>query len=1326
MKNYKSLFYLHNDESGVFDASVKGVIIKTNPKIRNQGEGALLLFEKGGFVQLNRNKELDELKAFTLEAAINPSTLGERMNIMESQKPSVAFFIDNTGRLVASVHNAAGWQSVDSGAKKIVAGKKQLVRFCRDEDGDVTIEIDGAVVGSKNIAGDITDVGNEAFYIGSGIGGKNYFFQGQLGQVKITKGAVSELDIQNRGRQELILKEKIKSKFELKKVEVILNTDISYGKLQPIQNIMRAVGVQNLSDLDALRFTSKTKIAPNNILIAPSKTNNPTTSVNWSALAKSVASITKDGGQKMVAKYLPNRNSYALLKQAPIATVPIIRPPSVLIFRPMLNDMIRLDTGPLTIQNAALIENLISPKPKDWLPISGAAPIPANAVALPVNTSVIIAGTFDLTNVELEIAPEVETLYIIAEKVVCGANAKITWKRPGGSTPDRKDNPDLNGRGYSGVHTKPDSRDGLDGENGRSGTSGINGANGRKAPNLEIWTKDLSAMPNIDLNGENGIVGGRGQRGGRGGDGADGHVGKRFWFLGWWCSEDPGDGGDGGNGGHGGDGGKGGNGGAGGKITIGVLEGTLTNTVTAQSFKIKNQGGQKGNGGPGGEGGNGGYGGQSGIGETCKDAENGHNGAKGQSGKIGTPGNHLGNDGLDTFLEFSEDAWNDLLTRPWITEADPAYVFPGDTMKIKGSRFTANDRVLIGSASIVPTVNADESLSVIVPLNSAGGKKTVFVRRQDGTESNRLNIWVKPQLAELQNVALNPGATVALIGKAFITGASVIVDGAAIPATVSSATALTFAMPGTGGTGNSEKSIVLQVRNPDGLLSNPRTGYSPEILEIPFQIGVHDFAFPNFAKGTPSWGTYLDTFGALEVWHEQLDPIFGHPILTAAFYGLYHYYLKGEDNGGLATGFCTALSAVALDEFWTGSKNTHTRYVLNEANRRKFTTIHGKLLSRESLIHFHDQGREGNSRVVKTYREIERTFLEGCDRHNAPMLFFIPSGAIWSSGYFDKLGKTHCIVPIRFKYPKGHGGPKADGATDPTGVELYCWDCNHPPESDTGGKEQSKKCRLVFRRVGNEIRFDYYDGENTAKFRSEDGITLGMMTNGQYHLADHDLPFSGPFGLTSFIVDFLLSPADLQITDGDNKRTGLFNNQILAEIPNSRPCYLAKGMYMLPADTALTRKITGNNSGKYTYTSVTPNGTSFVLEGVDTIKGQEDIFSVNADGTQIRFTPGANKNFNLTIARQVENEIRALSVTGLGGGPAADVDITVSPELSLCRFGNKSTQKSIKISAFCINNQTQAYSKLDKGGVALPPNHDLVLGVTNWVDLDMDTATVPF
>jgi len=658
------------------------------------------------------------------------------------------------------------------------------------------------------------------------------------------------------------------------------------------------------------------------------------------------------------------------------------------------------------------------------------------------------------------------------------------------------------------------------------------------------------------------------------------------------------------------------------------------------------------------------------------------------------------------------------MTRPWITEVSPVQAFPGDQMTVRGSRFTPQDAVFLGGARVVHTIQPDESLRFTVPTNATGGEKTVFVRRPDGTESNRVASYVKPQL-DLITGALNPGAEVTLQGRAFLAGASVLINGAANPATAVTTTEIKFLMPGTGGSGAEGASVTVQVRNPDGLVSNFRTAQIPRILEVPFKFGQHNLPFDNFSDGVPDWGTFEQTFGTAEVWHELLDPVFGHPILTGAFFEFYKYFLKGSDNGGLATGFCTAMASLVADRFWQGRTDTFT--VTKASVHKYLTAVHGKLLSRESLIHFHDQGRQGVGRVLHAYREIEATFLRGCDRQNAPLIFFIPSGAVWDEGYFDKLGDSHCVMPWRLLYPEGRT-PQLDPAgittiTNPAGVEMYVWDCN---------KASSANCKLVFREEGGQIHYDYFADSANAKFSSKDGVTLGMMTLGDYLLSDHDLPFSGPFGLTRFIIDFLLSPVDLQVLDANGLRTGNFGGQLLAEIPNSTPCFLMPGCYMLPDGVALTRRMVGKAVGTYTFHSIIPSGGSLALENVTTEAGQVDELSVSADANQIRFTPAAEKSFNLTLARTVGTQARALAIDGAGGGPAADVDISLSPDLSLLRVGNRGAARSVTVRAFSVDKTTNAPANRQFAALNLAANHDLTVAVTNWNTLDAAVETLAF
>jgi hypothetical protein len=478
--------------------------------------------------------------------------------------------------------------------------------------------------------------------------------------------------------------------------------------------------------------------------------------------------------------------------------------------------------------------------------------------------------------------------------------------------------------------------------------------------------------------------------------------------------------------------------------------------------------------------------------------------------------------------------------------------------------------------------------------------------------------------------------------------------------------------------------------------------------ELGFRYGVHNLTFRNFTDGVPDLGTFKKTFGTAEVVSE-LIPLWGSPVLTLAFYGLYHYYLKGRANGGLATGFCTSLSSLVCDSFWTGINAT----TITKSDYHKWlTAIHGRLISRESLIHFHDQGREGITRVETSCRQIEALFLHGCDRYRSPLLFFIPSGGIWDSGYFDKLNDSHCVMPYRFNYPPGHTGPRLaqNGVTtinDLHNVEMYVWDCNNPKDSD---------CKLIFQSIGGQLNFEY---PKNSKLNSQNGITLGMMMNGQYLLDDHDMPISGPAGVRRFVLDFLLSPADIEISDKGGKRTGNFDGKIYAEIADSHPCFLIPAAYMLPIDTPLSRRITGTGAGTYAYNSVMEEK-SLVFQDVATAKGQVDHLDLSPDQSQFRFTPAAEKNFKLTIGRKVGEQPRVLVVKGAGGAPGADLDVAMSSDLAQMKIGNRGAARKVEVTGVTIDPKTKKTITKQIAVTNIDAKSDLKLNLQNWKGMKSD------
>jgi hypothetical protein len=139
-----------------------------------------------------------------------------------------------------------------------------------------------------------------------------------------------------------------------------------------------------------------------------------------------------------------------------------------------------------------------------------------------------------------------------------------------------------------------------------------------------------------------------------------------------------------------------------------------------------------------------------------------------------------------------------------------------------------------------------------------------------------------------------------------------------------------------------------------------------------------------------------------------------------------------------------------------------------------------------------------------------------------------------------------------------------------------------------------------------------------------------------------------------------------------------------------------------------------------------PGGTSLVLENVPTAAGQRDVLAMNSDASQIRLTPGVDKAFNLTLTRMVGDQARALAIQGLGAGPAADLDVTVSPELSLLRVGNRAAARNVEVRAFAINKTTNTPANRKLASISLPTNHDLAVAVADWATLDVTAQAVAF
>ncbi|WP_185216517.1 LamG-like jellyroll fold domain-containing protein [Sphingobacterium mizutaii] len=1272
----------------------------------------------------------DQLNEFTLTLEVTPDQVnGNKQMIFESEGKPISLYLDPNGNLITEMESDQGVKSLMS-SEPMPAGRASTIRVLKYADGKAELEVNGKVVATDANMGKINNWGKQQFRLGGSFNGSASSFKGSIAKIEMENGAISSSLLQERAKEVGIISQKIKAALDIQNILVHIDFNEGRSQLKRIKQVMQSLGIKSIDDLGTLKLDGSKSIKPGDVLIGRKRSF--LDSVRWESVSEAFNSATITSKVDMLNNKLGNAKSF---KHFDIkkTTVPNIlgrggnrrRGINLGAANPQSTgmkwkDLFKETDGKIELASKTDFKKTFEAiNPSLWPTLTEGYQVMGGPSVIGQRETVIIAKKIDLTNVHLEVSADVETLTIYAEELICGPDAWIIWKRPGGFTPARTDDPYLNG--LPNYNRSPRSRDydnhtGRQGGRGADGMVGQNGAAGRNAPNLKLWVKDLKNLPNIDLNGENGIQGGQGQRGGNGGNGEGGRFGKA-WFWGS-CYSEGGNGGRGGDGGNGGNGGNGGVGGNAGNISIGVLIGTLEQSVTQQSFKWKNQGGQAGFGGPGAEGGDGGLGGRPGNGEDCHGARAGDTGAKGQRGYDGPLGQYNGQDGENDFFQFTQADWDEQMTLPFITSASTYEVFPGDKIILKGNVFTNADTFIYdGTVTLSKNLLPDGTMEVTMPADAKGGAKVIFFRRaSDNKESNRIIVRIKPQLDEFVN-GLIPGSLVEVTGKAFLDGAAILVNGQSLPTTVSNAgTKLSFTMVGVdeGMQVGVEKS--LQVQNPDGMRSNIRVAKVKGILEIRFKYGHNNLGFHNPNIGKPSWDTFKATFGSSEVWHETIDPIFGHPILTAAFYAFYYYFLKGKGDGGLATGFCTSMSAKVADNLFNENLNIST---IPQADiMTELTGIHGKLLSKESLLYFHDCGRRAGKNIETAIRQIETTFLKGCDRNNSPLLFFVPSGEVWDSGYFDKLSDSHCIFPYKFIYPENHPGAQlsADGKTTINsldGVQLKVWDCNNHDNED---------CFLTFSLEDGELRYSY---NKKAGFTLSNGITLAMMSNGAYNLADHDMPFSGPFGLSTFILDFLLSPADIEVTDAEGRKTGNFDGKLYSDIPNSHPCYLIPGAYLLPFGQSLTRNIKGTANGSYTYNSIMPDGAMIKLENIETKKDERDILMVNADATQIRLKSQRNKSLGLTFSRVIENEIRSISIKGLQLHETEDVDMTLAPDLSFCRFANPKMISEVSVEATVMDATKAIKSKLMKS-IQVQADADLVFAMSNWKDMNFQLDSIAY
>ncbi|ADU32114.1 IPT/TIG domain-containing protein [Evansella cellulosilytica] len=878
---------------------------------------------------------------------------------------------------------------------------------------------------------------------------------------------------------------------------------------------------------------------------------------------------------------------------------------------------------------------------------SGAVPsflMMASVATWPQRESVLIADELDLNNKTITIMREsVSHLWIIARKIKARQGAVITYSplenREAGvkgrdGTPNPAD-PTFNPNERQRTHGPRGQRGG----NGNAGGPGREGFRGEDAPKLTILALEIDAMPDIILPGQQG---GRGGQGGRGADGGNGQRGQdsRNVLIGafgvgkYVCARNGGvghggHGGDGGNGGQGGPGGKGGNGS---DVTIATQMNTHQNLI-GSSYILSNGPGNGGQGGEQGIPGKGGKGGQPGhlvTGCTARPERVGNTGKNGiRTGDLGM--GQPGSPGKINTAIITEEEWNRKLQQPWILSINPTETFAGERITVNGHHFVPDMEVVLMGQQINIDYNYDKQFTFVLP-NQMYGKHQFHVENPFGEQSNTMEIAVRPYITELQRdgqmvESFASGDKVSLMGRSFDPDSSVLMNGEPAEANWVSNNQIEIDMPEVMGE-DAGGTVTFVVQNSDGLKSNSFTAKRLPTLDSGFRPSINGYAFHNFSAGNPNLSTFRETFGSREI----ITSFVRYPVLTGAFYAFYRWFLRNN-------GHCTGMSATSLQRFHNGVPNLFSEGPntvganpspqppnISDELMHELDVTQGRVLSRELIIHYSNQGRAGVDRVEQTIREIETDFRNGLGERGARVLCFIPSGTTWDIISDPEIRrafmKSHCVVPTRIVYP--------DAEQSLDGARLYVYENNRPEREDLW---------IDLMEVNGKLHFANSYSSTNLHYTSANGFTLGTATLKKQLFDDVSLPFSGvnaQVGLGSFVMELILSPARISIETDDGKVLGYKDGKMHSDPDLGYVCPWLENYILLRNDAKVKeRAIVGNDTGTYTYMSIHPNGRSFTIKDADCTSTTRDKVLIDDAFQKMEVIVKESKSLNLHVGEEL-------------------------------------------------------------------------------------------
>jgi hypothetical protein len=254
------------------DISRKAHAVRRHGPLEPDRANRRIKLKGSGFLEVASSKALAKLDSFTVEIEFSLDRIGGQQQVLEGQALPVSIRVEKDGTIVAAVHTSQGWESVDSGARKLGNHERVRVRVVHDAGKSLRMEIDDHSAGATPLKGALRRTGTGGILIGAKAEGKAQALRGTIGQVRILDGAVDAIALATRDRWAADMAGRLKRHLRFDgKLFVAPDPDAVDHRFDVIKGILRAAGVEDVSQLATLRIDRRTVVPPNMLLIAPRK-----------------------------------------------------------------------------------------------------------------------------------------------------------------------------------------------------------------------------------------------------------------------------------------------------------------------------------------------------------------------------------------------------------------------------------------------------------------------------------------------------------------------------------------------------------------------------------------------------------------------------------------------------------------------------------------------------------------------------------------------------------------------------------------------------------------------------------------------------------------------------------------------------------------------------------------------------------------------------------------------------------------------------------------------------------------------------------------------